>query len=155
MNQQEHEEIAELLLEAYASREPVEPLTAKFPGLTVEDAYQIQLLQVRRWLDGGAQVKGHKVGLTSAAMQRQLGVDQPDYGHLLDRMFWLEYEPVPAGRFLQPRVEPEMAFVLARRGLAIEPGWIVLTGGMTDAVAVPPGTPVAVHFTHLGSIFLP
>ena len=114
MNQQEHEEIAELLLEAYASREPVEPLTAKFPGLTVGDAYEIQLLQVRRWLAGGAQVKGHKVGLTSAAMQRQLGVDQPDYGHLLDRMFWLEHEPIPASRFLQPRVEPEIAFVLAR-----------------------------------------
>ena len=47
-------------------------------------------------------------------MQRQLGVDQPDYGHLLDRMFWPEYEPIPIGRFLQPRVEPEMAFVLAR-----------------------------------------
>ncbi len=81
MNQQEREEIAELLLEVYASREPVEPLTAKFAGLTVEDAYEIQLLQVRRWLDGGARIKGHKVGLTSAAMQRQLGVDQPDYGH--------------------------------------------------------------------------
>ena len=114
MNQQEREEIAELLLQVYANREPVEPLTAKFAGLTVEDAYEIQLLQVRRWLDGGARVKGHKVGLTSAAMQRQLGVDQPDYGHLLDRMFWLEYEPIPISRFLQPRVEPEMAFVLAR-----------------------------------------
>lgn len=114
MNQQEREEIAELLLEVYASHEPVEPLTAKFAGLTVEDAYEIQLLQVRRWLDRGARIKGHKVGLTSAAMQRQLGVDQPDYGHLLDRMFWLEYEPIPISRFLQPRVEPEMAFVLAR-----------------------------------------
>ena len=114
VNQQEHEEIAELLLEVYSSREPVEPLTAKFAGLTVDDAYEIQLLQVRRWLAGGARIKGHKVGLTSAAMQRQLGVDQPDYGHLLDRMFWLEYEPIPIDRFLQPRVEPEMAFVLAR-----------------------------------------
>ena len=114
MNQQEHEEIAELLLEVYSSREPVDPLTAKFAGLTVDDAYEIQLLQVRRWLAGGARIKGHKVGLTSAAMQRQLGVDQPDYGHLLDRMFWLEYEPIPIDRFLQPRVEPEMAFVLAR-----------------------------------------
>ena len=47
-------------------------------------------------------------------MQRQLGVDQPDYGHLLDRMFWLEYQPIPIEQFMQPRVEPEMAFVLAR-----------------------------------------
>ena len=44
---------------------------------------------------------------------------------------------------------------LGRRGLAIEPGWLVLTGGMTDAVAVPPGAVLAAHFTHLGSLFLP
>jgi len=44
---------------------------------------------------------------------------------------------------------------MGRRGLAIEPGWLVLTGGMTDAVAVPPGAVLAAHFTHLGSLFLP
>ncbi|MGH3068081.1 MAG: hypothetical protein ACRDND_01240 [Streptosporangiaceae bacterium] len=77
MNQQEREEIAELLLEVYASHEPVEPLTAKFAGLTLADAYEIQLLQVRRWLDGGARVKGHKVGLTSAAMRRGQGDTGP------------------------------------------------------------------------------
>jgi 2-keto-4-pentenoate hydratase len=108
------EEMAELLLGAYASHEPIEPLTGTYEELTVEDAYEIQLLQVRRWLAAGGQVKGHKVGLTSAAMQRQLGVSQPDYGHLLDGMFWLEHEPIPVSRFLQPRVEPEIAFVLAK-----------------------------------------
>ena len=112
--EQSREEIAEILLGAYTSRQPVEPLTEKYAGLTLEDAYKIQLLQVRRWLSAGARIKGHKVGLTSAAMQRQMGVDQPDYGHLLDSMFWLENEPIPASRFLQPRVEPEIAFVLAR-----------------------------------------
>jgi 2-keto-4-pentenoate hydratase len=112
--QQSCEKIAETLLGAYASRQPVEPLTQTYEGLTLADAYEIQLLQIRRWLDGGAQVKGHKVGLTSAAMQRQFGVSQPDYGHLLDNMFWLEHEAIPVSRFLQPRVEPEMAFVLAR-----------------------------------------
>ena len=65
-------------------------------GLTADDAYEIQLLQVRRWTADGARVKGHKVGLTSAAMQRQMGVDSPDYGVLLDRMFWREHEPIPA-----------------------------------------------------------
>ena len=89
MIEQERADIAGMLLEAYASRTPVEPLTSTHPGLTVEDAYQVQLLQVARWQGAGAQVAGHKVGLTSAAMQRQLGVDQPDYGHLLDGMFWL------------------------------------------------------------------
>jgi 2-keto-4-pentenoate hydratase len=80
----------------------------------VADAYAIQLLQVARWTDSGARVRGHKVGLTSAVMHRQFGVSQPDYGHLLDRMFWLEQEAVPLSAFLQPRVEPETAFVLAR-----------------------------------------
>lgn len=104
---------ADLLLGAYDARVPVDPLTEKFPDLTVADAYEIQLAQVARWRAAGARVKGHKVGLTSAAMQRQLGVDQPDYGHLLDDMFFAENTPVPADRFLQPKVEPEIAFVLA------------------------------------------
>jgi 2-keto-4-pentenoate hydratase len=107
-------EIAEVLLGAYANHKPVEPLTEQYAGLTVRDAYEIQLLQVARWTADGARIKGHKVGLTSPAMQRQMNVDQPDYGHLLDRMFWPEYDPIPLSGFLQPRVEPETAFVLAR-----------------------------------------
>jgi 2-keto-4-pentenoate hydratase len=114
VNQQTREEIAGALLEAYSSRKPVDQLTRQYEDLTVEDAYEIQLLQVAAWTAAGAQIKGHKVGLTSVAMQRQLGVDQPDYGHLLDGMFWAEQEPIPTARFLQPRVEPETAFVLSR-----------------------------------------
>ncbi|ACY96131.1 MULTISPECIES: 2-keto-4-pentenoate hydratase [Thermomonospora] len=104
--------VAEELLTAYRTGVPVEPPTEKFPDMTVQDAYAVQLLQVERWRADGARVKGHKVGLSSAAMQRQLGVDQPDYGHLMDSMFLLEGTPIPAGRFLQPKVEPEVAFVL-------------------------------------------
>ncbi len=105
---------ADLLLAAYQSRAAIDPLAETFPGLALDDAYEIQLLQIRRRISAGARVKGHKVGLTSAAMQRQMGVSQPDYGHLLDDMFWLEHEPIPVSRFLQPRVEPEMALVLER-----------------------------------------
>jgi len=112
VNPQLREDIAGELLAAYATRAPVEPLTSRYADLTLEDAYQIQLLQVATWTADGARVKGHKVGLTSAAMQRQMGVNSPDFGHLLDGMFWLEHEPIPADRFLQPRVEPEVAFVL-------------------------------------------
>ena len=107
-------EVADLLLAAYRTRTPVEPLTEKYPGLTVADAVEIQLLQIRRRVAAGARIKGHKVGLTSAAMQRQMGVSQPDFGHLLDDMFWLEHQPIPVADFLQPRAEPEMAFVLNR-----------------------------------------
>ena len=114
MDQQTREDIAERLLGAYSTRKPVEPLTSQYDVIAEGDAYEIQLLQVARWTAAGARVRGHKVGLTSAAMQRQMSVDQPDYGHLLDRMFWPEQEPIPVSGFLQPRVEPETAFVLAK-----------------------------------------
>jgi 2-keto-4-pentenoate hydratase len=107
------EKVAGELLGAYESRDPVEPLIGRYEDLTLDDAYEIQVLQVSRWLEDGARIRGHKVGLTSAAMQRQMGVDSPDYGVLLDRMFWREHEPIPAPAFIQPRAEPEVAFVLA------------------------------------------
>ena len=113
----EEESIAEaagLLLDAYASGIPVAPLTTAYPGLSVTDAYAIQLAQVAAWTAGGARVKGHKVGLTSAAMQRQLGVDQPVFGHLLDTMFLAEGTTADYGRLAQPKAEPEIAFVLGR-----------------------------------------
>ncbi|MGW5513276.1 2-keto-4-pentenoate hydratase [Nocardia africana] len=102
---------AQALLEAYDG-EPIPPLTATYPGMTLDDAYEIQLQQVRHWTGSGRTVRGHKVGLTSVAMQRQLGVDQPDYGHLTDDMFHLESQPISVERFLSPKVEPEIAFVL-------------------------------------------
>ena len=105
---------AAALLDAYATRTAIAPLTVTYPDITLADAYAIQLAQVDRWTGGGVVVKGHKVGLTSAAMQRQLGVDQPDYGHLTGSMFHLDSAPIDTGRFLQPRIEPEIAFVLGR-----------------------------------------
>ena len=108
-------EAAERLLLAHELREPVAPLIETHPRATIADAYRIQLAQVRTWLGSGEIVKGHKVGLASKAMQQQMGVDQPDYGHLLSGMFHLEHQPIPAGKFLQPRIEPEIAFVLRSR----------------------------------------
>jgi 2-keto-4-pentenoate hydratase len=105
---------AATLLSAYDNRIPLAPLTAAYPGLSADDAYGIQLAQVASWTGAGRVVKGHKVGLTSAAMQRQLGVDQPDFGHLLDTMFLPEGVTADSGRFLQPKAEPEIAFVLSR-----------------------------------------
>jgi 2-keto-4-pentenoate hydratase len=102
------------LLGAYSSGVPVAPLTAQYPGLTVDDAYAIQRAQVALRTAAGAEVRGHKVGLTSAAMQQQLGVDQPDFGVLTDTMFLPEGETADYGKFLQPKAEPEIAFVLGR-----------------------------------------
>jgi 2-keto-4-pentenoate hydratase len=106
------EKAANDLLMAYESGIPVPPLTTACPGLCLDDAYAIQFAQVTMWTEAGAVIKGHKVGLTSAAMQRQLGVDQPDFGVLLDTMFLPEGAVADIGRFLQPKAEPEIAFVL-------------------------------------------
>ncbi len=114
MDQEQVRAAGQALRGAYA-RGPVEPLIATYAGMTVADAYAVQLDQVQSWTADGAQVRGHKVGLTSAAMQRMLGVTSPDFGHLLDTMFFPEHEPIPLGRFLQPRIEPEVAFVLGSR----------------------------------------
>lgn len=112
MDQRTRADIARTLLDSYTTGKPIAPLTATYADLTLEDAYAIQLLQIEELTRSGRTVKGHKVGLTSAAMQRLLGVDEPDFGHLLDDFFYLQHDPIPVDRFLQPRIEPEVAFVL-------------------------------------------
>lgn len=109
--------VAEKLYEAEKSVTPVEPLTETWPGFTVEQAYAVQLggVAIRRERDS-LKVVGKKIGLTSIAMQKLIGVDQPDYGHLFDDMLVREGEPVSCSRLLSPRVEGEVAFVL-KRGL--------------------------------------
>jgi len=105
---------AERLLAAYESGVPIEPLTGEAPDATVEDAYEVQLAQVEHWLAAGRVIAGFKVGLTSRAMRRQLGVDSPDFGHLFDDMVLDPDEPIDLGRFIAPRIEPEISFVLGR-----------------------------------------
>jgi 2-keto-4-pentenoate hydratase len=114
MDTETRSEAARALLGAHRTGEPIDPLTERFPGLDVDDAYAIQTAQAEQWVRDGAVVKGHKVGLTSPAMQRQLSVDQPDFGHLMDTMFHLESQPIDPSAFLAPRVEPEIAFVLGK-----------------------------------------
>ena len=95
-----------------AARVPIDPLTDENPTIDVVDAYEIQLINIRQRVAEGARVVGHKVGLSSKAMQQMMGVDEPDYGHLLDEMEVFEDIPVKAGRYLYPRVEVEVGFIL-------------------------------------------
>ncbi|MFG2499500.1 2-keto-4-pentenoate hydratase [Streptomyces sp. NPDC048441] len=106
------QDAAAMLRTAEHSRTPVAPLGGVFPGIGTEDAYEIQLINIRRRIAGGARVNGHKVGLSSPVMQRMMGVDEPDYGHLLDDMELTEGHPVPVARYCAPRVEVEVGFVL-------------------------------------------
>jgi 2-keto-4-pentenoate hydratase len=107
------DELAADLAQAERSREPIAPLTAAYPDIDVVDAYEIQLINIRQRVAEGARVLGHKVGLSSKAMQQMMGVEEPDYGHLLDEMQVFEDTPVKAGRYLYPRVEVEVGFILA------------------------------------------
>jgi 2-keto-4-pentenoate hydratase len=108
----ERRRAADLLWEADREHRPIPPLSETFAGLDVADAYEIQLVNIGRRLDGGAVVRGHKVGLSAKAMQDMMGVSEPDYGHLLDDMFVFEGDRVGTERLCAPRVEVEVAFVL-------------------------------------------
>lgn len=233
------------------------PITDDWPGLDLATAYAVQDETLRRRLDRGETLVGVKLGLTSRAKQRRMGIDVPLVAWLTDAMLLGAGESVPQAALIHPRVEPELVFVmgqrlagpgvsaasalaavshvlggaeiidsryrdfkftlpdvvadnassgafvtgpvarrpeeldlameavlvevngqivdsatgaavqghpaealalaaneLGRRGLAVEAGWIVLTGGMTDAVFAPPGASLACHFTSLGSVFL-
>ena len=231
------------------------PFTDEWPELDLDTGYAIQDLNLEARLARGETLVGVKLGLTSKAKQRRMGVDVPFVAWLTDAMILQPGDPVPQSRLIHPRVEPELVFImedrlegpgvtrdaamaavgtvhggaevidsryrdfrfkagdvaadnassgayvtgpiglrpeeldlareevvvevdgatvdsatgeavlghpgealalaaneLARRGRALEPGWVVLTGGMTDAVPAPPGVAVVMHFAHLGSV---
>src|SRR5215472_8622930 len=113
----QRQEASAALAGAEQRSEPISPLSETFPAMDLDDAYAIQRMGVERRTAGGARLAGHKIGLTSRAMQEQLNVAEPDYGHLLSDMFVLEGTAIPASGLCSPRVEPEVAFVL-ERGLA-------------------------------------
>jgi 2-keto-4-pentenoate hydratase len=112
MTDEERQQSADALWEAEVEGTPIGPLTVDHPQMDVDDAYRIQLLNVERRRSHGRQVRGHKVGLSSKAMQEMMGVGEPDYGHLLDDMFVFEDEQLDLSGLCQPRVEVEVAFVL-------------------------------------------
>jgi 2-keto-4-pentenoate hydratase len=108
----EHDEIAAALRHAEAQRVAIKPVTLQYPRMSVKDAYLVQLINIRARVDAGSAVGGHKVGLSSKAMQEMMGVGEPDYGHLLSDMFIGTDGEVDTATLLQPRVEVEPAFVL-------------------------------------------
>ncbi|WP_462421974.1 2-keto-4-pentenoate hydratase [Salinicoccus sp. Marseille-QA3877] len=91
---------------------PIQPITNMYPDISAGEAYEIQLEYVKKRIEQGAEVKGKKIGLTSQAMQDMLGVDQPDYGHIFDDMIYNEGEKIDTEKFIKPRIEFEIAFVL-------------------------------------------
>ncbi|ENU1226826.1 MULTISPECIES: 2-oxo-hept-4-ene-1,7-dioate hydratase [Providencia] len=107
-------QIAQRLNQAEKSREQIRQISLDHPEMTIDDAYAIQKEWVGVKIAEGRVLKGHKIGLTSKAMQASSQIDEPDYGALLDDMFFDDGCDIPTDRFIVPRIEVELAFVLAK-----------------------------------------
>ena len=108
------ESAAALLKAAVAKRQPIAPLRERLALVSPEAAYSVQEANTRAWLAEGRRLVGRKIGLTSLAVQAQLGVDQPDFGMLFADMAVGNGEPVALERLIQPKVEAEIALILGR-----------------------------------------
>jgi 2-oxo-hept-3-ene-1,7-dioate hydratase len=106
--------LAHELNESEQTRVQVEHFSKRYPGMTIEDGYAVSRAWTKMKIGAGRRVIGHKIGLTSRAMQQASQIDEPDYGTLLDDM---QFAPgaIPTDRFIAPRVEVELAFVLQHR----------------------------------------
>jgi 2-oxo-hept-3-ene-1,7-dioate hydratase len=114
LSEADRDKATDLLLTAEKERKPVVQLSKTWPDITIEDAYAISTEVTRRKIAAGAKLIGHKIGLTSKAMQQSSQIDEPDYGHLLDNMLVADGAKVPHANYCVPRVELELAFVLAK-----------------------------------------
>lgn len=104
-------EFAGRLFDAERNRKAIAPLTEQAPSITLDDAYHIQLANVQRVLAMGHVISGKKIGLTSPGIQKQLGVNEPDYGHLFAAMDCTDGK-IDTAALLQPKIEGEIAFIL-------------------------------------------
>ena len=114
LSKADRDKAADLLMLAEKERKPVVQLSKTWPDITIEDAYAISTEVTRRKIAAGAKLIGHKIGLTSKAMQQSSQINEPDYGHLLDNMLVADGAKVPHANYCVPRVELELAFVLAK-----------------------------------------
>jgi 2-oxo-hept-3-ene-1,7-dioate hydratase len=108
-------EAAEKLDRAEKSRTQIRQFSIEHPGMTIAEAYAIQKAWIDLKITEGRTVRGHKIGLTSKAMQSALGIGEPDSGVLLDDMFFADGGEVPTDRFIATRIEAELAFVMRSR----------------------------------------
>jgi len=106
------EKISQQLLEAEKTCHPIDAISEKYPDMTYDDAYAIQLKTIEKKVKAGAVVVGRKIGLTSKAMQELIGLDEPDFGIIVDNRVFSEREPIPAKSMIVPRIEAEIGFLL-------------------------------------------
>lgn len=109
------QDCAARLNQAEKTRSQIRQFSLQYPEITLDDAYAVQREWVRIKCEEGRRRVGHKIGLTSRAMQRSSNITEPDYGTLLDDMFFESGAEIPTDRFIVPRIEVELAFVLKER----------------------------------------
>src|SRR6202453_3539708 len=114
MSKADRNKAADTLVAAEKARKQAVQISKTWPDITMEDAYAISTAVANRKIAAGAKLIGHKVGLTSKAMQRSSQIDEPDYGHLLDNMMVADGARFPHENYCLPRVEIELAFVLGK-----------------------------------------
>jgi 2-oxo-hept-3-ene-1,7-dioate hydratase len=114
MSEADRRKAADILMAAEKERKQAVQLTKTWPAISMEDAYAISTEVANRKIAAGAKLIGHKVGLTSKAMQRSSQIDEPDYGHLLDDMMLNDGAKIVHANYCVPRVEIELAFLLGK-----------------------------------------
>ncbi|WP_137699859.1 2-oxo-hept-4-ene-1,7-dioate hydratase [Marimonas lutisalis] len=129
---------AHALFEAEETGTQTGLLSVAHPGITMDDAYAIQSALIDKKIAAGRSVIGWKIGLTSRAMQQALGITTPDSGVLLDDMAFANGATIPAGRFIQPRIEAEIAFVMKAplRGAATREEILAATDYVAPAIEI-------------------
>lgn len=108
------ETLGDELYAALCTRTVVNPLTSRYPDITIDNAYHIQQRMISRRLQAGESIVGKKIGVTSAAVMNMLGVSQPDFGYMLDGMIYGDGAAIDAATLIQPKAEGEIAFVLKK-----------------------------------------
>ena len=132
-------QLATELYQSETSRQQIEHFSKRYPDMTIDDGYRVARAWVRMQVDNGRKIIGHKIGLTSRAMQLSSQIDEPDYGTLLDSMRYTcqpgEVLDIPTQRFIAPRVEVELAFVLKKplKGLGLVGGKHIGIDDVLDA----------------------
>lgn len=115
LSDKEIQAAADALYAADAAHQQIEPLSASKPSLTLDDAYAIQSSWIQRKIDTGDKLSGYKIGLTSRTMQRAMGIDEPDFGVILESTYLHSGAKIPVAHYPDPMVEVELAFVLKKR----------------------------------------
>ena len=106
--------LGDSLYQALRSNSVIDPITNQYPDMTIEDAYAVQKRMIDRRVQDGEVIVGKKIGVTSRAVMNMLGVYQPDFGYMMDRMIVNEGESIAMSTLIQPKAEGEIAFLLKK-----------------------------------------